>query len=106
MRKGIDRRGLDKHWARVLPEHMFSTTGLLAILLGQCTSGRKPHPSHVHNVLESFLSNRVRQSSFDIALPLDAELSTAYSFAGLQAPQALCQQLPLDGLYLVGSAFQ
>ena len=97
LRKGIDRRGRDKHWSRMLPEHSVSTTGLLAILLGQALHCRVPAPDSVLHVLCVFLNDRLRGAHVDLLLPLDQTYVDAYCFAGGQAPVPLCARLPVDG---------
>eukprot|EP00974_Lingulodinium_polyedra_P003219 302091-Lingulodinium_polyedra.AAC.1 len=65
MRKAIDRRGRERHWGRMLPEHTWSTTGLLSILLGQIGCCRKPDPVEVEVVFKRFLEDRLRSEEVD-----------------------------------------
>ena len=93
LRKGIDRRGQDKHWSRVLPEHCLSTTGVLAILLGQALTCRVPDPDSVLHVLCVFLNDRLRGADVDLLLPLDKTYVEAYCVAGGAGACAFVRQV-------------
>ena len=97
LKKGIDRRGVDRHWSRCLPDTAMSTTGLLAVLLGQIGKCRIPDPEQPMCILSSFLDDRLKDVAAEILLPLDEEYVAAFCFPGGQAPASLCVRLPVDG---------
>ena len=90
LKKGIDRRGQDRHWTRFLPEHTWSTTGLLAVLLGQSTQSRVPDPAAAQDTAPRFLEERLHGEGAGLLLPMGREYNEAFCCPGGQAPQELC----------------
>lgn len=82
LRKAIDRSGRERHWSRFLPEHTWSTTGLLAVLLGQATKSKIPDPEDVQHFMSRLLAKRLEGEAVELRVPLDPQYAQAFCFPG------------------------
>eukprot|EP00974_Lingulodinium_polyedra_P025617 2476118-Lingulodinium_polyedra.AAC.1 len=78
MRKSIDRRGRDRAWERMLPEHTFSTLGVLSVLAHSATKSRDGTREAFAEALGAFLGYHLAGQEPVVSLVLDPELAEAY----------------------------
>ena len=97
LKKGIDRTGRQRPWDRMLPETTLSTTGLLAVLLGQVEKCTNPEPRWVEQVMQSFLADQLRGVSSELEIPFERDLAEAYSAAGSIVEEHLTEVVEMEG---------
>ena len=97
MRRSIDRQGRDKGRHRCLPEHCFSTTGLLTPLIRQIKDRRAPDPVIVSEALEAWLKKMLSGVETSLLAPLDLDIAIAYRHTAVKTPDHICAKQLVEG---------
>ena len=100
IRRGIDKRGRDRVWHRLLLEPSASTTGLLSWLVCVSCLAKDEVPELCLQCLDSFLHHFVGHMDIDLFLPLDPELANAFVHPGSVHHVGIGEEIPIEGAYI------